>query len=100
MAATEVWFASPDVQNAEQVIRYSRIAAGPGEALDLLRDAEKIARERAVSPDADASRLLVLIDQPGRLFSDERYGLLLQARAHSLSRIASRRIRVALEIRW
>lgn len=100
MAGTEVWFASPDVQDVRQVIRYSRVAAGAGEALDMLRDAEKIARERAVSPDAGASRLLVLVDQPARLFADERYGLLLRARAQSLSRVATRRNGVALDLRW
>jgi hypothetical protein len=100
MFATEVWYASPDVHDVQAVVNYVRIAAGPGEALDLLRDAEKLARERAVSPDASTPRLLVLVDQPGRLFSDERYGLLLQARVQSLSRAASRENGVRLEVRW
>lgn len=100
MTATEVWYASPDVQDNRDAIRFGRVAVGAQEALVMLRDAEQIITERTSRPRVAASKLVIFIDGPAKLFADQTHGLLLQARAQSLTRRASRENGVRIEIEW
>jgi hypothetical protein len=96
---TQTWYASPEIGDDNAVIRFDRVAASAREALEMLRDAEQIVSAHARGAYAKGERLLILVDQPGKLFADETNGLQLQARAQSLSR-NGRQNGVRLELRW
>lgn len=99
MTGTQVWLATPNTPDGRAAVRYSRVAVGAHEALQMLRDAEQEARSRITSPDW-SKQLLILVEQPAKLFNDETHGLLVQARTQSLSRVATHRNGVRLEVQW
>jgi hypothetical protein len=100
MTGTDAWYASPTLQDQNKILRFERIALGPKEVLAMLRDAEGIANTRTRQPAPAARKLIIFVDEPAKLFADETYGLLLRARAQSLSRAANRDNGVRVELQW